>query len=73
MATGYIPNERVDSLPDPLIPLYDSRELPVKRENALLHLHRYVAPTGITSLPWKFANPRPAPLKSLVILPKPSD
>ncbi|GFR04186.1 cuticle protein 14 isoform b [Trichonephila clavata] len=68
-----IPNERVYSIPDPLIPLYDSRGVPVKSENVPLHLHRYVAPTGITSLPWKFAIPRPAPPRSLVIPPKPSD
>ncbi|GFX32769.1 cuticle protein 14 isoform b [Trichonephila clavipes] len=68
-----IPNERVYSIPDPPIPLYDSRGVPVKSENVPLHLHRYVAPTGITSLPWKFAIPRPAPPRSLVIPPKPSD
>ncbi|GFT42268.1 cuticle protein 14 isoform b [Nephila pilipes] len=68
-----IPNERVYSIPDPPIPLYDSRGIPVKSENVPLHLHRYVAPTGIPSLPWKFSIPRYAPPRSLVIPPKPSD
>ncbi|KAF8773271.1 Cuticle protein 16.8 like protein [Argiope bruennichi] len=68
-----IPNERVYHIQDPPTPLYDSRGNPIKSENVPLHLHRYIAPTGITSFPWKFAIPRPAPPRSLVIPPRPAN
>ncbi|KAG8200069.1 hypothetical protein JTE90_001926 [Oedothorax gibbosus] len=67
-----IANERVYQLHDPPHPLYDSRGVPIKSENVPIHLHRYVPPTGVTSLPWKFSIPRPAPPRSIAIPPKPS-
>ncbi|GIY54524.1 uncharacterized protein CDAR_164101 [Caerostris darwini] len=68
-----IPHERVYQIHDPPIPLYDSRGMPINSENVPLHLHRYVPPAGITSFPWKFAIPRPAPPRSLAVPPRPSE
>ncbi|XP_015906914.2 uncharacterized protein [Parasteatoda tepidariorum] len=64
-------DSRIYKIHEPPSKLYDSRGVTVKPENVPLHLHRYVPPTGITSFPWKFAIPRPAPPRSIVIPPKP--
>ncbi|KFM66194.1 hypothetical protein X975_06602, partial [Stegodyphus mimosarum] len=64
-------DQRVYEINKPANPLFDSRGVQIKPENVPLHLHRFIPPSGITSLPWKFTIPRPAPPRSVDIPPKP--
>lgn len=52
-------------------PLYDSTGKLIQPENVPIHIHRFNPPSGLTSLPWKFSIPRPAPPRSIVVPPKP--
>lgn len=64
-------NQRQYTLTKHTGPLYDSTGRPIKPENVPIHIHRYIQPTGIPSLPWKFTIPRPAPPRSIIVPPKP--
>ena len=52
-------------------PLYDSTGKLIQPENVPIHIHRFNPPSDLTSLPWKYSIPRPAPPRSIVVPPKP--
>lgn len=52
-------------------PLYDSTGKLIQPENVPIHIHRFNPPSSLTSVPWKYSIPRPAPPRSIIVPPKP--